>query len=267
MRQIPRLFIGERLEAGALVELAETHAHYLATVLRLDRGAELRLLDDVTGEWAAKVADVGRRRISVRVGGMIRGRETVPDLWLLTAPIRAERFEWIVEKATELGVRRIVPVLTARVNHGRLKPERLRAHMVEAAEQCGRTALPELADAVKLEALLAGWDAGRTLLFADEEGGADMAALKPTCPAAILIGPEGGFSGDERAAILALSATQRLGLGSRILRADTAVVAAIAQFQLIGDMALPVSPAAGGALSDTRFPAGADFAARLEREA
>jgi 16S rRNA (uracil1498-N3)-methyltransferase len=232
MRQIPRLFVDERLEAGAVFPLADGQSHYLAGVLRLDRGAELRLLDDRTGEWAAEVLAVGRRKVEVQVGGMIRGRETVPDLWLLTAPIRAERFEWIVEKATELGVRRIVPVLTSRVNHGRLKPERLRAHMVEAAEQCGRTALPELADAVKLQALLDGWEPGRMLLFADEEGGADMAALKPGVPAAILIGPEGGFSADERAAVLALADARRLGLGPRILRADTAVVAAIAQFQL-----------------------------------
>lgn len=234
MRQIPRLFVDERLEAGAELMLGDAHAHYLATVLRLDRGAELRLLDNRTGEWAAVVSDVGRRTISVRVGGMIRGRETVPDLWLLTAPIRPERFEWIVEKATELGVARVVPVLTRRVNHGRLKPERLRAHMVEAAEQCGRTALPELADAVNLADLLDGWDTGRTLLFADEEGGASMAALKPRCPAAILIGPEGGFAADERAAIGAVPGAQRLGLGPRILRADTAVVAAISQFQLLG---------------------------------
>ena len=234
MRQIPRLFVDRLLEAGAEFELEGGQVHYLATVLRLDRGAELRLLDDRTGEWAAEVADVGRRRVSVRVGAMIRGREETPDLWLLAAPIKPDRFEWIVEKATELGVRRIVPVLTERTNHARLKPERLRAHMVEAAEQCGRTALPELADAVKLSALLAGWDAGRALLFADEEGGAAMDALKPSTPAAILIGPEGGFSPAERSAVLALPQARRLALGPRILRADTAVVAAIAQFQLSG---------------------------------
>ena len=234
MRQIPRLFIEGRLEAGAEIGLEGGQVHYLATVLRLDRGAELRLLDDQTGEWAAEVADVGRRRVSVRVGAMIRGREETPDLWLLTAPIKPDRFEWIVEKATELGVRRIVPVLTERTNHARLKPERLRAHMVEAAEQCGRTALPELAGAVKLPALLAEWDPARQLLFADEEGGAAMDALKPATPAAILIGPEGGFSPTERAAVLALPQARRLALGPRILRADTAVVAAIAQFQLFG---------------------------------
>lgn len=233
MRQIPRLFVDDALHSGAQFALADQHVHYLATVLRLQPGSELRLLDDKTGEWAAEVVDAGRKRVIVRVGGMIRGRESVPDLWLLTAPIRAERFEWIVEKATELGVARIVPVLTERVNHGRLKPERLRAHMVEAAEQCGRTALPELAEAVKLAALLADWPAERALFFADEEDGAPMQALSPTVPAAMLIGPEGGFSQAEREMLLALPQVKRLALGPRILRADTAVVAAIAQFQLI----------------------------------
>lgn len=233
MRQIPRLFVSTRLETGADFPLEDGQAHYLATVLRLDVGAELRLLDDETGEWAAEVSEVGRRKIRVRVGAMIRGRETVPDLWLLTAPIKAERFEWIVEKATELGVRRIVPVFSERVNHGRLKPERLRAHMVEAAEQCGRTALPELADAVKLGELLAGWDSTRTLLFADEAGGVPMRDVAVGMPAAILIGPEGGFSEAEREAVLAVAGVKRLSLGPRILRADTAVVAAIAQFQAV----------------------------------
>ncbi len=228
------MFVEEELHAGAQFALADSQVHYLANVLRLQPGAELRLLDDMTGEWAAEVVEAGRRRVTVRVGAMIRGRESVPDLWLLTAPIRAERFEWIVEKATELGVARIVPVLTARVNHGRLKPERLRAHMVEAAEQCGRTALPELAGAVKLATLLHDWPADRALFFADEEGGATMQALSPAPPAAILIGPEGGFAPEEREMLLALPQVKRLALGPRILRADTAVVAAIAQFQLFG---------------------------------
>lgn len=228
------MFVNQILQSGDSFPLADHHIHYLATVLRLQPGAELRLLDDATGEWAAEVVEAGRKRVTVRVGAMIRGRETVPDLWLLAAPIRPERFEWIVEKATELGVARIVPVFTERVNHGRLKPERLRAHMVEAAEQCGRTALPELAEAVKLPALLAQWPADRALMFADEEGGAPMTALSPAPPAAILIGPEGGFSNAEREALLALPQVKRLALGPRILRADTAVVAAIAQFQLIG---------------------------------
>jgi 16S rRNA (uracil1498-N3)-methyltransferase len=231
MRQIPRLFVEPRLERGLAFELPPEQAHYLATVLRLVPGAELRLLDDRTGEWAARVTEAGRRRVTVAVGAMIRGRETVPDLWLLAAPIRPERFQWTVEKATELGIARIVPVLTERTNHARQKPERLRAHMVEAAEQCGRTALPMLEDARPLAGLVAGWDPARALAFADEEGGAPAAALGVAPPAAILIGPEGGFSPAERTMLLALPAARRLSLGPRILRADTAAVVAIAQVQ------------------------------------
>ena len=231
MRQIPRLFVEAALAPGAILPLGDAHSHYLAKVLRLAAGAELCLLDDRVGEWAAEVVEISRRNVVVRIGALLRERETPPDLWLLTAPIRPERFEWVVEKATELGVARIVPVLTERVNHARQKQQRLHAHMIEAAEQCGRTALPELAEPIRLADLLAGWDAARTLLFADEEGGAPMSALRPATPAAILIGPEGGFSPFERAMLLAIPAVRRLALGPRILRADTAAVAAIALFQ------------------------------------
>lgn len=232
MRQIPRLFVGFQLSEGLVAPLPAAQTHYLATVLRLQPGAELRLLDDRTGEWAAIIETAGRRDVTVRVGAMIRGREQVPDLWLLAAPIRPERFAWTVEKATELGVAQVVPVLTERTQHARQKPERLRAHMVEAAEQCGRTALPRLADPVRLTDLLAGWDPARALLFADEEGGAPMAAVLAPPPAAILIGPEGGFSAAERAMLRAHPSGRRLSLGPRILRADTAAVAAIAQWQM-----------------------------------
>lgn len=222
-----------RLEAGAMLPMDGARSHYLGGVLRLAAGAELRLLDDQTGEWSAEVVEANRRQVVVRVGALLAMRETVPDLWLLAAPIRPERFAWTVEKATELGVARIVPVLTERVNHARQKDARLRAHMQEAAEQCGRTALPTLSAPVKLPDLLAAWEPARTLLFADEEGGEPMTALRPTTPAAILIGPEGGFSPAERSRLLAVSGVRRLALGPRILRADTAVVAAIAQFQLV----------------------------------
>jgi 16S rRNA (uracil1498-N3)-methyltransferase len=234
MRQIPRLFVDAELAAGMTLPLEGGQAHYLANVLRLGAGAPVLLCDDRTGEWRAAVDSVSKRSLVLRVEERVRPREEAPDLWLLTAPIRRERFEWIVEKATELGVARIVPVLTERTNREKLNPVRLRAHMVEAAEQCERTALPELAEAVKLDSLLEGWDPSRALLFADEEGGADMASLKPRCPAAILIGPEGGFSDAERDRVLSVPGALRLGLGPRILRADTAVVAAIAQFQLFG---------------------------------
>lgn len=242
MRQIPRLFVEPRLEAGLRFALSPAHTHYLARVLRLVPGAELRLLDDRTGEWAARIATAGRRAVEVEVGAQIRGRETVPDLWLLAAPLRSERFALTVEKATELGVARIVPVLTARTQGGRLRHEKLRAHMLEAAEQCGRTALPELGEAMPLGDLLADWDPARLLLFADEEGGASaaevMAAAPP--PAALLIGPEGGFDAAERERLAVLPCARRLSLGPRILRADTAAVAAIALWQALAPPAAAV---------------------------
>ena len=233
MRQIPRLFVDEALSAGADVLLAAEQAHYLRAVLRLLPGAPLHLFDDLSGEWLAEVAEVSKRRVVAGVRELLRPREAVPDLWLLAAPIRAERFQWVAEKATELGVARFVVVRTERVNHGRQNPARLRAHMIEAAEQCGRTALPELGGPVALAELLADWPGERALYFADEEGGQPMAAFRAVVPAAILIGPEGGFSPAERARLLALPQVRRLALGPRILRADTAAVAAIAQFQLL----------------------------------
>jgi len=233
MSQIPRLFVAEALAEGAMVALDGGQAHYLGGVLRLRAGDAVHLLDDQTGEWAAAVEEVGKRSLLLRVGARLRPREVPADLWLLVAPLKKQRFEWVIEKACELGVRHIQPVLTRRTVVDRLNAERLHAHMVEAAEQCERTALPTLAEAKPLAAALQGWEAARALLFADEEGGEPMAALKPTCPAAILIGPEGGFDPAERAALLALPACRQLSLGPNILRADTAAVAAIAQFQAL----------------------------------
>ncbi len=234
MRQIPRLFVDAPLGTGDLpIEAAP--AHYLAGVLRLQPGAEVRLFDDRTGEWAATVSSVGRRRVVLTVVAHVAPRETVPDLWLLAAPIRPERFCWVAEKATELGVARLVPVLTERTNFHRQNAARLRAHMVEAAEQCGRTALPELAAAVALPALLADWPGDRTLVLADEAGGDPATHLDLRLPAALLIGPEGGFAEAERAAVLAVPGVRRLSLGPRVLRADTAAVAALAQLLLVLD--------------------------------
>lgn len=240
MRQIPRLFVDTPLHSGLQLFLPPAQTHYLATVLRLVPGAELRLLDNRTGEWAARIVAAGRRQVEVAVGAHIRPRETAADLWLVAAPIRPERFALTIEKATELGVARIVPALTERTQHGRLRPDKLLAHMVEAAEQCGRTALPDLADAVKLPVLLAQWPMERVLIFADEEGGLPLAEACPPPPAAILIGPEGGFSPAERAALVQHPAARRVSLGPRLLRADTAAVAAIALWQALA------RPTAGG---------------------
>jgi 16S rRNA (uracil1498-N3)-methyltransferase len=223
---LPRLFVEQPLAQGALVALEGPPANYLVNVLRLGPGAQVKLFDDCTGEWLAEIVEAGRRRVSLALSRHLRPREPVPDLWLLFAPIKRGRIDWLVEKATELGVARLVPVLTRRTIVERLNLDRLRAHIVEAAEQCERTALAELAEPRKLGALLADWPAERALFFADEAGGEPLEAEQG--PAAILVGPEGGFTDEERRAIRALPQARPIGLGPRILRADTAALAAVA---------------------------------------
>jgi len=223
---LPRLFVEQTLAEGAALTLDGAPANYLANVLRLGSGAQVKLFDDRTGEWLAEISESGRKRVTLTVGEQVREREAVPDLWLLFAPIKRGRIDWLVEKATELGVGRLVPVLTRRTIVDRLNLDRLRAHIVEAAEQCERTALTELAEPQKLDAILAAWPEERTLFFADEAGGDPLTAAPGA--AAILIGPEGGFTDEERAAIRALPQARPVSLGPRILRADTAALAAVA---------------------------------------
>ena len=224
---LPRLYVEQALSEGATLTLEGQAANYLGAVLRLEPGAQVKLFDDRTGEWLAQIVEAGKKRVTLRATSKLREREAVPDLWLLFAPIKRGRIDWIAEKATELGVARLVPVLTRRTIVDRLNAERLFAHMVEAAEQCERTALPELAEPVKLERLLAEWPADRTLLFADEQGGEPLADAGAPGPAALLIGPEGGFTAEEREAIRAIPQARPVSLGPRILRADTATVAAV----------------------------------------
>jgi 16S rRNA (uracil1498-N3)-methyltransferase len=223
---LPRLFVDRTLADREILTLDGPSANYLGNVLRLGPGARVKLFDDRTGEWLAEIAEAGKKRVTLAVTKHLRPREPSPDLWLLFAPIKRGRIDWLVEKATELGVARLVPVVTRRTVVDRLNLDRLRAHIVEAAEQCERTALTELAEPRKLGALLASWPAERTLYFADENGGEPMSA-EPG-PAAILIGPEGGFTDEERAAIRAVEQVRAIGLGPRILRADTAALAAVA---------------------------------------
>jgi len=219
---LPRLFVDEALSQHASVTVDGT---YLGAVLRLGPGDRVKLFDDRTGEWLAEIAEAAKKRSTLTVLQKLRDRETVPDLWLLFAPIKRGRIDWLVEKATELGVARLAPVITRRTIVDRLNLDRLRAHAVEAAEQCERTALPELAEPRKLDAVLEDWPADRILYFADEGGGEPLAAAPG--PAAILIGPEGGFTDEERAAIRALPQARPVSLGPRILRADTAALAAV----------------------------------------
>jgi 16S rRNA (uracil1498-N3)-methyltransferase len=224
----PRLFVDAPLAEGAAVPLDRAQANYLLNVLRLKDGSAVRLFDDRSGEWAATLAPEGRRDARLLVGPRIAAREAVPDLWLCVAPVKRARIDWLAEKACELGVARLVPVTTRRTVVERLNPDRLRAHMIEAAEQCGRTALPELAEPVKLERLLADWPAERALLFADERGGGrPVAEVARPGAAAILVGPEGGFTPEEGEAIRALPQAAAVTLGPRILRAETAALAAV----------------------------------------
>lgn len=192
-------------------------------------GDPVKLFDDKTGEWLGVAASVGKRDVTLDVTEMLRSREAVPDLWLAFAPIKKGPVDWLVEKACELGVDRLVPVITHRTVVDRLNLDRLRANMIEAAEQCGRTALPSIVEPVKLPALLRDWPEGRAIFFADENGGlptAEAMRARPG-PAAILIGPEGGFDSDEREAIRAHPQAVGVALGPRILRAETAAAAAV----------------------------------------
>lgn len=226
-RSTPRLFVESTLTVGPL-RIDGPQAHYLAGVMRVKAGDPVRLFDDETGEWLAIVAAAGKRDVTLDVTEQLAPREAVPDLWLVAAPLKKGRVDWMAEKACELGVARLLPVITHRTVVDRPKVERLRAHMIEAAEQCGRTALPQVAEPVKLPALLRDWPAERALYFADEMGGMPAREAMKAGLAAILIGPEGGFDEEERAAIRALPQAVGISLGPRILRADTAAAAAVA---------------------------------------
>lgn len=221
-----RLFVDEELVGDAEIRIHGAQAHYLLGVMRLKPGARFKLFDDRSGEWLGEIVRAGKRDLDVRLVEKTRERESVPDLWLGAAPIRKARYDWVAEKACELGVARFTPVMLRRAVVDRVKHDKLRAHMIEAAEQCGRTALPVLDEEMSLKQWL---DAigERPLYFADEAGGARMRDAMTPGPAAILIGPEGGFDDAERDLILAHPSTVRISLGSLILRADTAAVASV----------------------------------------
>ncbi|GGH35011.1 ribosomal RNA small subunit methyltransferase E [Cribrihabitans marinus] len=217
--------------------MTREQAHYLFGVMRLTVGAPVALFNGRDGEWLARVAEAGKR------GGVLDCVEQTaplrmpPDLWLLFAPIKKARTDFIVEKAAEMGAARIVPVQTDFTNAERVRRDRLQAHAVEAAEQCGGTFVPEVADLVRLDRLLADWPEDRRLMFCDEAlAGASRALGAAGGKWAILIGPEGGFSDAERARLGALPFAHPVSLGPRILRADTAAVAAMTVWQqALGD--------------------------------
>ena len=234
-----RLFVEHPLGAGQPVPLTHDQAHYLFGVMRLGVGAAVLLFNGRDGEWRADVAEAGKRGGNLICVVQTKPLQMPPDLWLLFAPIKKARTDFIVEKAVEMGVARILPVQTQHTHADRIRQDRLQAHAMEAAEQCGATVVPEVAELAGLERVLAGWDNTRQLLWCDEAlAGAETALAKGARgePWAILIGPEGGFSDREQARLRGMPCVVPLSLGPRILRADTAAVAALTLWQAaLGD--------------------------------
>ena len=262
----PRLFVDARLQSGAQVPLAREAANYLGNVLRLKAGDAVLLFNGKDGEWRATLTADGKRSLGAAVEAEARPQPSAGDLHYLFAPLKHARLDYVVQKAVELGASRLQPVITRHTQVARVNTERMKANVIEAAQQCGVLAIPDVAEPVELLPLLQRFNPARTMVFCDE--GADIAdpvaalakvksppsALLPvdappeTTPLAVLIGPEGGFAQDERAAVLKLKNVVRLALGPRVLRADTAAVAALALVQaVLGDWTAPRQNAANTA--------------------
>jgi len=236
-----RLFVGEPLAAGATVGLEPSQAHYLRHVLRLAAGDRVALFNGADGEWLGTIAGFGKGWASVDVVARRREQRAEPDLWLLFAPIKHARIDYLVQKAAELGASRLLPVITERTMVARVNTERLQANAVEAAQQTGRLSVPGVAAPQPLFTALDGWPDGRRLMLADESGTAApilsaLSAAPGDAAWAVLIGPEGGFAPQELDALRKLPFVTPVSLGPRLLRADTAAVAALACWQAaLGD--------------------------------
>jgi 16S rRNA (uracil1498-N3)-methyltransferase len=238
-RRPPRLYVASGLASGVEAELDRAQAHYLRSVLRLDAGAAIAAFNTTDGEWLCRVAEFGKRGARLLVEAQLRvpEPEAEPDLWLLFAPIKRTRLDWLVEKATELGVTAFLLVWTARTQVERVNLERLRARAIEAAEQSERVSVPEIRAPERLDRLLSVWPGARRLVLCDESGAgepiSDAVARLPPGPVALFVGPEGGFDETELDAFGKLSFVTRVGLGPRVLRAETATLAAVAVFQAV----------------------------------
>ncbi len=234
-----RLFVEHPLGEGQSIPLSREQAHYLFGVMRLGLGDGVALFNGRDGEWRAEVVETGKRGGVLQAVTQSAPQRDPPDLWLLFAPIKKARTDFIVEKAAEMGAAQILPVQTDFTNSERIRQDRLQAHAVEAAEQCGGTFVPEVAGLQRLDRILAEWPEGRQLMFCDEGLAGRSSALTgglTGAPWGILIGPEGGFSEQERSRLNGLDFAHAVSLGPRILRADTAAVAALTVWQqALGD--------------------------------
>ncbi|MBA3519112.1 MAG: 16S rRNA (uracil(1498)-N(3))-methyltransferase [Rhizobiales bacterium] len=235
-----RLFVRADLHAGAEIEAERGHANYLVNVLRLKTGDAVRLFNGRDGEWRARIGEASRKRCVLALEEQTQPQTAAPDLHYLFAPLKHARLDYMVQKAVEMGAGRLRPVITRHTQVSRVNLERMEANAIEAAEQCGILALPTIDEPAALLEVIAGWDPARHLIFCDESAPVSnpAKALRELSrgPAAVLIGPEGGFSADERDTLRRLPYVTALSLGPRILRADTAAVAALALAQaFIGD--------------------------------
>jgi 16S rRNA (uracil1498-N3)-methyltransferase len=232
----PRLFCDQELGSAREIVLEPEQAHYLGNVLRLQPGDVVTLFNGRDGEFLAHVAEAAKKKMILRIERLTSEVRPPPDVEYLFAPLKHARLDYVVQKATELGARRLRPVITARTIAERVNMERMRANVIEAAEQCNLVFVPEVMEPVGLNAALRDWDAGRALIYCDETAGSgnSVAALsKLKMPAAVLVGPEGGFTIEERAMLKALPYVTAITLGPRIMRADTAAVAVLALVQAV----------------------------------
>jgi len=236
----PRLFVANHLSAGAEADLSAAQAHYLLHVLRLTEGAEILVFDGVSGEWRAKIAAVRKTTCRILVIHLVRSQTAAQDIHYAFAPLKQARLDYMVQKAVEMGASVLQPVITAHTAVSRLNLARMHANAIEAAEQCGILAVPAIAPPLKLESLLKTCETDRVVVFCDERASAasPLAALGKLKGSKItaLLGPEGGFSKDERAMLLSKDFVYAISLGPRIMRADTAAVAALALINaVLGD--------------------------------
>jgi 16S rRNA (uracil1498-N3)-methyltransferase len=242
-----RLYIPAALADGATVEIDAGQTHRLRHVLRLAPGATVAAFNPRDGEFLSRIVELGRNRGALAIDGRIRSFTAEADLWLLFAPVKRLRLDWLIEKGTELGVAAFVPVLTERTQPERINRERLVAHAVAAAEQSERLSVPEIRPAARLAPVLAAWPSSRRLIVCDETGGGvpiaeALIAPQPGAAAALFIGPEGGFTQTELDALGDLPFVTRAGLGPRVLRAETAALAALSVFQALAGDWRPTRP-------------------------
>ena len=242
----PRLFLGQTLAQGATLNLEAAQANYLVNVLRLKAGANVLVFNGRDGEWRAELAATGKKKVALNVVERTREQTVAPDLHYLFSPLKHARLDYMVQKAVEMGVSRLAPIMMRHTQAERVNLDRMRANAIEAAEQCGVLNIPEIVEPRKFESLTRGWKAERLLVFCDEDvdvkdpvaalASARSGGLAGRLPISVLVGPEGGFAEHERDALLKLPNVVRLALGPRILRADTAAIAALTLVQaVLGD--------------------------------